>query len=164
MDIHVHEQRLPGISLKYDIDLSDGRSPFVSTSTGGEQAVCRVTSDGKPDWQVSLRADQAVTIAALLLGARFTLDSRSSDQIGVDEIIINTMTAGSDSQIIGLSALQMNLLGDTAFTMAVISATAPEVKTLDTQRCHFGDWVVFAASASDAPSVINFICSHNGPT
>lgn len=157
MEIHVHEQRLPGVGFRYDIDLGDVGSLFVIADSGGDRILGLVRHDESVDWQVTLDADQAVTIAALLLGARFTLDTSDEPRIASAEIVVDSVIAGPTSPAIGLTAPQIALPGEIAFVMAVISATTPEVGELETHTCRAGDRVVFAAKSNDINDVATFI-------
>ena len=125
MDIHIREQRLPGIGHRYELDVDAGRKLTVVVQYGGRREVSLVSPLAEePDVVVSLSEDQAVALAALLSGARFSIDRTTDDQIDCDEVVVETVTLGPGSPAIGRPVKDIRLTGDSeAAVLAVIRAS-----------------------------------------
>jgi len=76
MEMQIQEQRLPGIGHRYELKLQRDRRLIVVVQDRGrrELGVISGAAEG-PDVVVSLTQDQAVALAALLTGARFSLSA-----------------------------------------------------------------------------------------
>jgi TrkA domain protein len=157
MDIHIREQRLPGIGHRYELDVDAGRRLTVVVQYGGRREVGLVSRSGEePDAVVSLSEEQAVALAALLSGARFSIDSTSDDHIDADEVVVETVTLGPASPAIGRPVNQIQLTSDAqAAVLAVIRDETPElVEDETTQPSQPGDRVVIAARRQHLAAVV----------
>jgi K+/H+ antiporter YhaU regulatory subunit KhtT len=87
VDIQIREQRLPGIGRRYDLALNRRRTLIVVVNDrSGSRELSVVSGDAEePDVTVTLTQDQAVTLAALLTGARFSIDATGDSRVDADE-------------------------------------------------------------------------------
>ncbi|MBK9179792.1 MAG: hypothetical protein IPM45_09525 [Acidimicrobiales bacterium] len=157
MEIQVREQHLPGIGVRYDLELADDRTMFVITDRSGTRHVGLVGQNDAPAWQITLEPDRAVMLAALLLGARFTLDTRGEDRVAADEVVVDTITLTDCSPVIGAAAADIRLPGEDASVLAVICDTTPELIEDRAHRCRPGDRAVIAARAADIDDVTDYV-------
>ena len=157
MNIHIREQKLPGIGHRYEFDVDAGRKLTVVVQHAGRREVGLVSRLAEePDVVVSLSQEQAVALAALLSGARFSIDSTGDDQIDADEVVVETVTLGSASPALGLPAKDVRLAGDAeAAVLAVIRDETPDLVEDETARpCQAGDRVVIAARRQNVAAVV----------
>lgn len=154
MEIRVREERLPGIGMRYDIDLGAQRGLFVIAESRGPRHLGLMGRDGTPDWQITISQEQAVMLSALLLGARFTLDTRDDDRVAGDEVVVDTVELSEASPLIGKTRAEIMLPAADAAVLAVISDATPELVEDDaTYRCRPLDRVVVAARAAEIDEV-----------
>jgi hypothetical protein len=98
MDIHIREYRLPGVGHRYELGLPRGRRLIVVVQDGGRRDLGLVSGAADvPDVIVSLTADQAVAVAALLTGARFSIGSTGVDPVDAGDVAIETVTLPSSA-------------------------------------------------------------------
>ena len=157
MNIHIREQKLPGIGHRYEFDVDAGRTVTVVVQHSGRREVGLVSRLAEePDGVVSLSQEQAVALAALLSGARFSIDSTRDDQIDADEVVVETVTLGPASPALGRPAKDVRLTGDPeAAVLAVIRGETPELVEDETTRlCQPDDRVVFAARRQHVAAVV----------
>ena len=79
MEMRVSEHVLPGSGMRYEIDVAGGRRLFVIARRDGRREIGVMGEADEPETHVVLDQQGAVTIAALLLGARFTVDTREEN-------------------------------------------------------------------------------------
>ena len=157
MNIHIREQKLPGIGHRYEFDVDAGRKVTVVVQHAGRREVGLVSRLAEePDAVVSLSQEQAVALAALLSGARFSIDSTGDDRIDADEVVVETVTLGPASTALGRPAKDIGLTGDAeAAVLAVIRDETPELVEDETTRlCQPGDRVVIAARRQHVAAVV----------
>ena len=157
MNIHIREQKLPGIGHRYEFDVDAGRKLTVVVQHAGHREVGLVSRIAEePDVVVSLSQEQAVALAALLSGARFSIDSTGDDRIDADEVVVETVTLGPASPALGRPAKDIGLTGDAeAAVLAVIRDETPELVEDETTRlCQPGDRVVIAARRQHVAAVV----------
>ena len=157
MDIHIREQRLPGIGHRYELDVDAGRQLTIIVQHGGRREVSlgsRLADE--PDAVVSLSEEQAVALAALLSGARFSIDSTDDHQIDANQVVVETVTLGPGSPAIGRPVNDIPLTGDPeAAVLAVIRDETPElVEDEPTRPPRPGDRVVIAARRQYLAAVV----------
>lgn len=166
MEIRVREERLPGVGVRYELDLDDGSTLFVLAEAGGRRHIGRLHGDDEPAWQVVLDQERAVTLAAaLLLGARFAVDSTETTGTTPttgsgtpDDVVVDTVELTAASPAIGLTASEIHLPDDDAVVLAVFSDSTPElVEDERTHRCRPGDHAVFASRSADATALARFL-------
>ena len=158
MDIHIREQRLPGIGHRYELDVDAGRQLVVVVQDGGRREVGLVSRLAEePEAVVSLSEEQAVALAALLSGARFSIDSTGDDHIDADEVVVETVTLGPASPAIGRPLNEIPLMGDAqAAVLAVIRDETPElVEDENTRPSQAGDRVVIAVRRQHLATVVS---------
>jgi K+/H+ antiporter YhaU regulatory subunit KhtT len=85
MKVHIRERPLPKIGHRYDLVLDSRRTLTVVVERRGRRAllVSEAGSDA-PNRVVTLDEDQATAVAAILTGARFSLET-THDDVGNDE-------------------------------------------------------------------------------
>lgn len=160
MDIHIREQKLPGIGHRYELDVDAERKLTVVVQYGGRREVGLASRLGDaPDAVASLSEEQAVALAALLSGARFSIDSAGDDQVDADQVVVETVTLGPASPAIGRPASDIRLMGDTeAAVLAVIrDETAELVEDENTRPSQPGDRIVIAARRQYLPDVVRHL-------
>ena len=157
MDIHIREQRLPGVGHRYELDIDAGRKLTVVVQHGGRREVGLWSGPAdEADAVVSLSQEQAVALAALLSGARFSIDSTGDNQIDADQVAVETVTLGAASPAVGRPLKDIPLMGDSeAAALAVIRDETPEMVDDETTRpCQPGDRVVIAARRQHVAAVV----------
>lgn len=149
VDIRVSEQVLPGIGMRYEIDVAGGRQLFVIAHRDGRREIGVMGEADEPETHVVLDQQDAVAIAALLLGARFTVDTRKEAWVSSDEAVVDVIELRAGSPVVGLSQAQLELADPEAVVLAVMSdATTELVESETDHRCQVGDRIVVAARAT----------------
>lgn len=149
VDVRVREQALPGIGMRYEIEVGEGRQLFVIAYRDGRREIGVTGHGDTPDARAGLDQEAAVTVAALLLGARFTVDTREGAWVSSDEVVVDVVELGEVSPAVGKSQAELDLADPEAVVLAVTSDTTPELIESETDyRCQVGDRVVVAARAS----------------
>ncbi|MEW6475349.1 MAG: TrkA C-terminal domain-containing protein [Actinomycetota bacterium] len=157
MDIQIREQRLPGIGHRYELVVDRRRSLMVVVQDRGRRELGVVSHGAEnPDVVVSLTQAQAVALAALLTGARFSIDTTGDDRIDAGEVAIETVTLGPSSPAIGRPMAAIRLVGDPdAAVLAVIRDDTPElIEDEEGRPCQPGDRVVIAARRARLRAVV----------
>jgi K+/H+ antiporter YhaU regulatory subunit KhtT len=155
MEMRVSEQALPGIGMRYDIDVGAGRRLYVIATRDGRREVGVMGEGDRPDLHVSLDQHASVTLAALLLGARFTVDTREEAWISSDEVVVEVVELRADSAAVGRYQEELDLGDPEAVVLAVMSDTTPElVESSTDHRCRAGDRIVVAARAARIAHVV----------
>ncbi len=157
MDVRVREQRLPGIGHRYDIQLDDGRQLFVVVQGDGRRAVGIVDPEAdQPDMAAVLSQDQAVAAAAILTGARFSIDTSEDDHIPGDEVAVETITLGERSPAVGQVARDVaHSAGPDVTVLAVIRDETPDlVEDAPTEPIRPGDRIVVAARREQVATLV----------
>ncbi len=96
-------------------------------------------------------------MAAVLLGAKFTVGTAADDGIGADEVVIETVTLDSSSPAVGrlVEDIPMPANRDAA-VLAVISHVTPALlEDHSKRRCEPGDRIVIAARRRHLPAVLH---------
>lgn len=160
MDVRVREQRLPGIGHRYDIQLDDGRRLFVVVQRDGRRAVGIVDpGTDEPDTAASLSEDQAVAAAAILTGARFSIDTSEDDRIPGDEVAVETITLGERSPAVGRVARDVaHSAGPDVTVLAVIRDETPDLGLVEdalTEPIRPGDRIVVAARREQVDTLVS---------
>ncbi len=158
MDVRVREQRLPGIGHRYDIQLDDGRRLFVVVQRDGRRAVGIVNpGTDEPDMAASLSQDQAVAAAAILTGARFSIDTSEDDRIPGDEVAVETIALGERSPAIGQVAQDVaHSAGPDVAVLAVIRDETPDVvEDALAEPIRPGDRIVVAARREQVATLVS---------
>lgn len=149
MEIRVSEEALPGIGMRYEIDVAAGRRLFVIAHRDGQREIGLMGDSDEPDDHVLLDQQAAVTVASLLLGARFTVDSSEDAWVSSDEVVVDVVELQEGSPAVGLYQDQLELADPEAVVLAVMSDTTPYLVESETEhRCQVGDQVVVAARAA----------------
>ena len=148
MDIHINEEPLPGIGRRYELRVEEDRNLSVIVQHDGARhiVVLREGAD-EPEPAVRLSLEQAVALAAILMGARIAVGTAEDDRIGADAVVIKTLTLKPSSPVVGRLVKDVPLPADCdAAVLAVISDTTPELVEDHTIRpCQPGDRIVVAA-------------------
>lgn len=114
-----------------------------------------MSDSDEPDEHVLLDQPAAVTVASLLLGARFTVDTSSEEWVSSDEVVVDVVELREGSPAVGLYQDQLELPDPEAVVLAVLSDTPPEVVGSGTAHlCRVGDRIVVAARAAHMSRVV----------
>jgi TrkA domain protein len=147
VEIRIREERLPGIGMRYDVDLATGQRLFVVAEMGGRRHIGGGRAGDAPEWEVMLDQEHAVILAALLLGARFTLDTREDPRVASNEVVVDTVELGGSSPALGKTKAEIRLAEDAAVLAIISDATPALIEDEAVHRCQPGDRVVVAARA-----------------
>ncbi len=157
MDVRIREQVLPGIGHRYDVDVGGHRQPVVVLQREGKRqvAIAERASD-EPVAAVTLTYEQAVAVAALLTGARFSIEAVEERASTAGDVAVETVTLGETSPAVGRLVRDVPLLdGSDAAILAVIRDETPElVEDEAHEPCRAGDRVVVAARRDSLADVI----------
>ncbi len=148
MDVHIREQSLPGIGHRYELSL--GRRQWLAVivrKDGGREISIGSSDADEPDGTASLEQAQAVAVASILTGARFSIDTSDDPHVESDAVGVETVTLSENSPAVGRLAADIPLpQGSDASVLAVIRDETPDlVEDSDNQPCQAGDRVVVAA-------------------
>ena len=157
MNVRVREQRLPGVGHRYDIELEDGRHLFVVVQGDGRRAVGIVDPRAdRPDASATLSQDQAVAVAAILTGARFSIDTSEDHRIAGDEVAVETILLGDASPAVGRVAEEVaHSAGPDVAILAVIRDETPDVvEDSLTEPIRPGDRIVVAARREQVDTLV----------
>ena len=157
MDIHISEEPLLGIGRRYELRVeADRRLSVIVQHDGARHIVVLGAGADEPEFAVRLDLEEAVALAALLMGVRITMGTPEDDRIGGDEVVIQTVTLKPSSPAIGRLVKDVPLPTDCdAAVLAVISdATANLVEDHTTRPCQPGDRIVVAARHRYLPAVV----------
>jgi K+/H+ antiporter YhaU regulatory subunit KhtT len=164
MEMRVVEQMLPGIGMRYEIDVGDARQLYVIVYRDGRRDIGVMGSADEPEAHVALDPQAAVTIAALLLGARFTLDTSSDTWVSSDEAVVEVVELADDSPALGKYPGEIELVDPEAVVLAVMSDSTPELVESETgHRALAGDRVVVAGRAARIAHVTAALRSASPP-
>jgi len=145
MEMRVSEQSLPGVGMRYETDVGDGRHVYVIAHRDGRREIGLFGVGDEPEMHVALDQQAAVTIAALLLGARFTVDTRNETWVSSDEVVVDVVELHETSAAVGKSQLELAAEHPDAVVLAVMSDSTPELTESEIDhRCQRGDRVVVA--------------------
>lgn len=157
-NLTIRERGLPGIGMRYDVDTGGHSHLFVIAEHAGRRIIGLGGAEDHPERQIILDRDQAVMIAALLLGARFTVDTSQDDSISGDEVVVDTVELTESSPAIGKTFDEVHLPDSDAALLAVISDATPQL--IEDER-HYrgaaGDRVVVAARAARIDQVTRYV-------
>lgn len=155
MDISIQEQALPGIGRRYDVAVDGQRRLSVIVGRTGLRELSISDDDAdEPSAVVSLSQAQALAVAALLSGARFSLHSQPEPYAAqpeqptdADVVAVHTVTLTNTSPVIGHSVAEIELpAGSNAAVLAVIRDQTPElIEDPAREPCRPGDRLVIAA-------------------
>lgn len=160
VDLHVREHRLPGIGNRYDIALGRGqRLVIVVQHDGGRSIGVMDEYADEPSITIRLAQEQAVAVAALLTGARFTLDTSADQEVTADEVEIDTVALGPDSPAVGSLMRDIALPADSdAAVLAIIRDETPElVEDEEHTPVRPGDRLVVAARRDRIGTVVRHL-------
>lgn len=127
--INVIEQPLPGLGQRFEFQLDDDHDLTVVALRDGERHLSIIDrTNGEPAiTTIRLNADQAVTLGALLLGARFTIDSPAPAP-RASAVIVDTVVITAEAPAIGQTPSAALARFDTdAVVLAVIRDHSGEI-------------------------------------
>ena len=160
MDVHIREQALPGIGHRYELSLGHRRwLAVIVRKDGGREIDIGSDHADEPDATATLTQEQAVAIASVLTGARFSLDTSDDRHVDADEVNVETVTLTARSPAIGRMAGEIPLLHDSdASVLAVIRDETPDlIEDTAKQPCQAGDRVVVAARRDRLAEVVQHL-------
>lgn len=148
MEMQVREQALPGVGIRYEVDVGDGRRVLVIACRDGRRELGVTSGGDAPQLCVALGSREAVAIGALLLGARFTVDQGDETRGDPGDAVVDVVELVEGSSAVGKSQAELGLGDPTVIVLAVMSGTTPAlVESRTAYRCQPGDRVVLAARA-----------------
>jgi K+/H+ antiporter YhaU regulatory subunit KhtT len=160
MDLRIHEQRLPGIGRRYEFALGDGRIAAVIVGDDGQRVLAVSQEDAdEPDVTVAFGEEHAVAIAAILMGARFSIQSGPDPATPEPHVTVETVTLGASSPAVGRVARDVPLPpGSDAAVLAVIRDATPELlEDPEREPCRPGDRLVVAARRERLAEVVELL-------
>jgi K+/H+ antiporter YhaU regulatory subunit KhtT len=144
-EVHVREHPMPGNRRLFSLTLADGTLLTIATDPGAAARELSVTHAGQDEAALSLtlRDVEATTLAALLSGVRFTVESLPDHQ-PVDAANLRTFTVGAASPAVGKRLEEIDVPSpDDAMVIAVIRDDTPDLVEQDPDRpCQPGDRLV----------------------
>jgi K+/H+ antiporter YhaU regulatory subunit KhtT len=139
MDVEIREQELPGHGTRYELDLGDGHSVVVVAERSGARTVGFVAGDhAAPQHNLRLHPEQAVAVAAILLGARFSVISGGGGSRATADVVdVATVTLLPASPLIGRTAAEYEgeLDADAAILAVICDETPAIVEDERSHRC-----------------------------
>jgi len=148
MDVRVQGRRLPGIGHRYELLLDAGRCLVIVVQGNGRREVS-LFGRGRdhPEAVASLTQEQAVAVAAILTGARFSVETGDVERTSTSEVGVETVTLHERSPAVGYLTGDLPGLGEgDATVLAVIRDENPALVEDDTTRpLRAGDRIVVAA-------------------
>ena len=157
MDVRMRELRLPGIGHRYELSLDDGRRLVLVVQDSGRREISIGGGAGdRPEVAASLTQDQAVAVAAILTGARFSIDTSEDERTPASEVGVETIILNERSPAVGRLARDVALPSDSDATiLAVIRDDTQEIVEHDASGpCQPGDRVVVAARQDRLAEVV----------
>ncbi len=157
MDVHIREQPLPGIGHRYDLALGHRQWLSVIVRKDGVREINIGSDDAdEPDASAPLEPAQAVAVASILTGARFSIDTRDDSHVESDAVGVETVTLSERSPAIGLLVAEIPLPhGSDASILAVIRDETPDLlEDAAKQPCQPGDRVVVVARRDRLAAIV----------
>jgi K+/H+ antiporter YhaU regulatory subunit KhtT len=155
MDLRIREQALPGIGHRYELPVDAERTLVVVVQRdGGRQVGVRHGEADEVTVLLDLDHDQAMAVAALLTGARFSIESEPGAR--AQDVAVETATLSERSPAIGRRVHEVPLVADAdAAILAIIRDDTPQlVEDEATEPCRPGDRVVVAARRDRVADVV----------
>jgi len=155
MDLRIREQILPGIGHRYEFPLDGERTlVVVLRRDGGRHLAVRHSADDEAIPLLDLRHDQAMAVAALLTGARFSIEDDEPGSVRPD-VMVETITLSERSPAVGRRVREVPLPGDAdAAILAIIRDDTPQlVEDDETEPCRPGDRLVVAGRRERLPAI-----------
>jgi TrkA domain protein len=146
-EVHVREERLPGVGQVFHLPLDDGATVSVvvdDRSTDREIDLLPAGAD-EPAARIHLTEAQAVTLATLLTGVRVVFESQPAAEPATG-VHVETIVLSAASPAVGSTMHDLALPDpDAARVLAVIRDDTPELLEEDRDRpCQPGDRLVLA--------------------
>ena len=170
-DVDIEGLRLPGVGWRYDLGLPRDTRLVVVVEDGGPRHVM-ITRAGQDDAlvSVSLSSDQALALATLLTGARFTVTEaqQATPPVGWPAakhgVAIESIVVEAASPVIGVPASQLRArLSPEAELLGVLSEETPEILEDEPERpFQPGDRLVLAVRRSQAERVLALVSESGG--
>lgn len=160
MEIEIREQRLPGIGQRYEFAIDGNERVVVVAQRDGRRdiGVLRSGSD-QVEQLVQLDQDQAVALGAMLTGARFSIDTSDDDRIEAGRVVVQTVTLGHSSPVLGRTVKDIDVCDDiAAAVLAVIRDETPQVvEDPATAGSPPGDRLVIAADRDHIDRLVAYL-------
>jgi K+/H+ antiporter YhaU regulatory subunit KhtT len=148
-DVHVLAERLAGVGGRYTVPADQGRQVMVVVEDRGPAHL--VLTDPRLDeplTTVRLPASHASVLAALMTGARFTLETpdavRATTATDPAEVVVGTVTVSRGSPALGRAPVDV-VRPTGAVLLGVICDATPQLVETDVRRgVQVGDKLVVA--------------------
>jgi TrkA domain protein len=157
VDVHIREQHLPGIGARYEISIEGHHTLILVAHRDGRRDIASADAErDEPVVVLSLSRDQAVTLGALLMGARFSFDVHEEGGDAPEQAVVETVTLGPASPVVGKVIQDVSLPADgDATLLAVIRDDTPRlVEDEETETVRAGDRLVIAARRERLDQVV----------
>jgi K+/H+ antiporter YhaU regulatory subunit KhtT len=149
-DVHVLAERLPGVGWRYTVPADQSRQVMVMVEDRGP--VHLILTDPRLDeplTTVRLSAAHASVLAALMTGARFTLETPEAARVTTapdpTEVVVETLTVPSGSPALGRAPVDV-VQPAGAVLLGVICDATPQLVETDVRRgVRVGDKLVVAS-------------------
>lgn len=115
MDGPIHEQELPGIGYRYDVDTEEGPLSVVIHHSGRRDLYV-----GSPPVVVTLDDEQARRVGAVLAGAYFRPALAQRIEAVVGGLLIDWVTLGAESKGAGRSIAELEVRRRTRMSIVAI--------------------------------------------
>jgi K+/H+ antiporter YhaU regulatory subunit KhtT len=135
------------------------RLVIVVQDHGGRQVGVMDDGADEPSVTVPLSHEQAVAVGALLMGARFSIDTTHDERVAGDEVDVETMTVGPGSPAAGRLLSDIALPPDSdAEVLAIIRDETPALVEDDAHTpARPGDRLVVAARRDRIGAVVQHL-------
>ena len=161
-EVPVQAERLPGIGWRYTVPADAGRQVVVVAEDRGATHLVLVDPElDEPLTTVRLASAQAAVLAALVIRARFTVETTSPAAPGADagEVVVETVPVAAGSPVAGLAPGDLSKrLGSDATLLGVICDATPEIVETDGSRSvRVGDRLVVATRRSKLDALLGAV-------
>lgn len=164
-EMRIVEQALPGIGMRYEFDTGERGRLYVIARRDGRCEFGVMAEGDEPEVQVQLSRESVVTVAALLLGSRFSVDTRDDVWTSSDEVVVDVVEVEEGSPAIGRSKAELELDDPDAVVLAVMSDSTPDLVESETEHlCQVGDRIVVAARGARIGQVVASLRSGSSPS
>jgi len=117
----VYESDIPGVGRKFELDLDDGgRAVVLVHHDGRRELFHRPSEDEDSEKLLDLRRDEAGQLAAMLQGAGFETVDVDALSAPLGDAIIEWVTVGADSPLVGETLADRNVRERTGATVIAV--------------------------------------------
>ena len=159
-EVHVREFPVPGNARLFHLTLSDGTMLAISTDADTTDRAISVTPPSADEAlaTVHLSSAEATTLAALLSGIRFVINTPDQHQ-PVDAANLRTITVPAGSPAIGRRLHDLDVPDhDSARVIAVIRDDTDDLIETDMERpCRAGDRLILVGRPGSMSALVEHL-------